>query len=135
MKLSLDTTIINPISRNKPKNAIILLHGYGGSGKDISLLTINWTRFLPDTIFFCPNGPEKCSITPSGHQWFDLFYNTTHIGVAFPWHIAVSPSGMKFMVNHLSGTGSGNHTKFTSGTLGVAGVANITATNYLGIAL
>ena len=52
MKLSLDTTIINPISRNKPKNVIILLHGYGGSGKDISLLTINWTRFLPDTIFF-----------------------------------------------------------------------------------
>jgi phospholipase/carboxylesterase len=72
MKLSLDTTIINPISGNRPKNAIILLHGYGGSGKDISLLTVNWTRFLPDTIFFCPNGPEKCSITPSGHQWFDL---------------------------------------------------------------
>ena len=72
MKLSLDTTIINPISRNKPKNAIILLHGYGGSGKDISLLTINWRRFLPDTVFFCPNGPEKCPITSSSHQWFDL---------------------------------------------------------------
>jgi hypothetical protein len=75
------------------------------------------------------------SVNVAGHQWFDLFYNTTHIGVAFPWHIAVSPSGMKFMVNHLSGTGSGNHTKFTSGTLGTAGVANLTATNFLGIAL
>ena len=30
MKLSLDTIIINPISGKKPKNAIILLHGYGG---------------------------------------------------------------------------------------------------------
>lgn len=72
MKLSLDTTIINPISGNKPKNAIILLHGYGGDGKSISFLTFNWARFLPDTIFLCPNGPEKCSINPSGYQWFDL---------------------------------------------------------------
>ena len=74
-------------------------------------------------------------VTVAGHQWFDLFYNTTHIGVAFPWHIAVSASGNQFMVSHLSGTGSGNHTKFTSGTIGVAGVANLTATNFLGIAL
>lgn len=72
MKLSLDTTIINPISGNKPKNAIIFLHGYGADGKSISLLTLNWARFLPDTIFFCPNGPEKCSVNSSGYQWFDL---------------------------------------------------------------
>ena len=72
MKLSLDTTIINPISGNKPKNAIIFLHGYGADGKSISLLTLNWARFLPDTIFFCPNGPEKCSINTFGYQWFDF---------------------------------------------------------------
>ena len=72
MKLSLDTTIINPISGNKPKNAIIFLHGYGADGKSISLLTLNWARFLPDTIFLCPNGPEKCSINNLGYQWFDL---------------------------------------------------------------
>jgi phospholipase/carboxylesterase len=72
MKLSLDTTIINPISGNRPKNAIILLHGYGADGKNISLLALNWARFLPDTIFFCPNGPEKCSISNLGYQWFDL---------------------------------------------------------------
>ena len=72
MKLSLDTIIINPISGKKPKNAIILLHGYGGDGKSISLLTLNWARFLPDTIFLCPNGLEKCSINNLGYQWFDL---------------------------------------------------------------
>ena len=72
MKLSLDTTIINPISGNKPKNAIIFLHGYGADGKSISLLTLNWARFLPDTIFLCPNGPEKCPINDLGYQWFDL---------------------------------------------------------------
>ena len=68
----LDTTIIEPLSKGKPKQAIILCHGYGGDGKDISLLAINWQRFLPDTIFLCPNGPEICSVNPQGFQWFDL---------------------------------------------------------------
>ena len=72
MKFTLNTTIIDPISGNKPTNAIILLHGYGGDGNDISALTLNWRRFLPDTIFLCPNAPEKCSVNPTGYQWFDL---------------------------------------------------------------
>ena len=72
MKLSLNTKIIEPLSEIKPKNAIILLHGYGGDGDDISLLSIKWRRFLPDTIFLCPNAPEKCLINSSGYQWFDL---------------------------------------------------------------
>ena len=68
----LDTTTIPPISGNKPRQAIILCHGYGGDGKDISVLAINWQRFLPDAIFLCPNAPEACSINPQGYQWFDL---------------------------------------------------------------
>ena len=67
-----DTTVIEPLSKEKPKQAIVLCHGYGGDGKDISLLAINWQRFLPDAIFLCPNGPEICSVNPQGFQWFDL---------------------------------------------------------------
>tara|TARA_Y100001970_G_scaffold263606_1_gene349274 strand:+ start:2842 stop:3495 length:654 start_codon:yes stop_codon:yes gene_type:complete len=69
---SLNTTIIEPENRNKITSAIILLHGYGGDGKDISVLTLNWKRFLPNNIFLCPDGHEKCAISPSGFQWFDL---------------------------------------------------------------
>ena len=29
-------------------------------------------RFLPNTVFLCPNGHETCLINPSGFQWFDL---------------------------------------------------------------
>ena len=72
MTFCLDTTIVKPQDNTKIKNAIILLHGYGGDGKDISTLTLNWKRFLPNTIFICPNGHEKCQINPSGYQWFDL---------------------------------------------------------------
>ena len=74
MKFSLDTKIINP-ENNKINNAIILLHGYGGDANDISLVTLNWKRFLPETIFICPNGHELCPINPNGFQWFDLEKN------------------------------------------------------------
>ena len=72
MTFCLDTTIIPPENNNQIKNAIILLHGYGGDGKEISMLTLNWKRFLPNTIFLCPDGHEECPINPSGYQWFDL---------------------------------------------------------------
>ena len=72
MSYSLNTTIINPISKEKPKNAVILCHGYGGDGKDISILANYWKSFLPYTIFICPDAPEKCEVSPNGFQWFDL---------------------------------------------------------------
>ena len=52
---SLNTTIIKPDEDNKINSAVIMLHGYGGDGKDISALTYNWKRFLPNTIFFLNN--------------------------------------------------------------------------------
>ena len=72
MKFSLNTTIIEPDQSNEINNAIILLHGYGGDGKDISSLAYNWKRYLKNTIFLCPDGHEICQINPSGYQWFDL---------------------------------------------------------------
>ena len=67
----LDVTTIKPLSKNTPQQAIVLCHGYGGDGKDISALAINWQRFLPDAIFLCPNAPEICDVNPQGYQWFD----------------------------------------------------------------
>ena len=72
MTFCLETSIIKPENDIKIENAIILLHGYGGSGKDISMLSLNWKKHLPNTIFICPNGHEPCQINPSGYQWFDL---------------------------------------------------------------
>ena len=72
MTFCLDSIFIKPENNAEIKNAIILLHGYGGDGKDISMLSLNWKRHLPNTIFICPNGHESCPINPSGFQWFDL---------------------------------------------------------------
>jgi phospholipase/carboxylesterase len=72
MTFCLTTTIIKPEKGIPINQVVILLHGYGGDGKDISMLTLNWKRFLPNTIFLCPNGHEKCAINSTGYQWFDL---------------------------------------------------------------
>jgi len=72
MKFTLNTKIIKPDDKNEINNAIILFHGYGGNGEDISMLTLNWKRFLPNTVFLCPDGHEACEINTNGFQWFDL---------------------------------------------------------------
>ena len=77
MTYSLNTIVLEPLSKDKPKNAVILCHGYGGDGKDISILANYWRAHLPDTIFICPDAPEKCAASSSGFQWFDLMDQTS----------------------------------------------------------
>ena len=72
MTFCLDSTIIGPEKNEDIKNIVVLLHGYGGDGEDISMLSLNWRRHMPNTIFICPNGHEPCAVNPSGYQWFDL---------------------------------------------------------------
>ena len=76
MSYSLNSTIIEPKSKSSPKNAVILCHGYGGDGKDISILANYWKAFLPETLFICPDAPEPCKVNSAGFQWFDLMDQT-----------------------------------------------------------
>ena len=69
---NLEVTTISSLSKSKPRQAIVLCHGYGGDGRDISVLANTWQRFLPECIFLCPNAPEICVVNPQGYQWFDL---------------------------------------------------------------
>jgi len=71
-KYIFDVTSFSSLSKNEPRQIIILCHGYGGDGQDISVLANNWRRFLPDAVFLCPNAPEVCAVNPRGYQWFDM---------------------------------------------------------------
>ena len=62
MDYSLNTTILEPMSKAKPKNAVILCHGYGGDGKDISILASYWRANLRETIFICPDAPKDVQL-------------------------------------------------------------------------
>ena len=72
MEFVLNSKIIESEKKDKIKNAIILLHGYGGDGADISSIAYTWRRFIDNTIFLCPDGHETCKLNPNGFQWFDL---------------------------------------------------------------
>ena len=76
MSYSLNTTIISSSDKQKPDNAVILCHGYGGDGKDISILASYWKHHLPRTVFVCPDAPERCTVSQTGFQWFDLMDQT-----------------------------------------------------------
>ena len=71
-KYIFDVTSFSSLSKNEPKQIIILCHGYGGGGQDIGVLANSWRRFLPDAVFLCPNAPEVCTVNPLGYQWFDM---------------------------------------------------------------
>jgi len=72
MEFILNSKIIESEKKDKIKNAIILLHGYGGDGADISSIAYTWRRFIDNTIFLCPDGHQTCKLNPNGFQWFDL---------------------------------------------------------------
>ena len=71
MEFALNSKIIESENKDKIKYAIILLHGYGGDGADISSIAHTWRRFIDNTIFFCPDGPQTWKLNPIGFQWFD----------------------------------------------------------------
>ena len=65
--------IYAPHSGKKPKQIIVLLHGYGSNGQDLISLAPYWQQAVPDTIFASPDAPFTCEIAPEmGYQWFSL---------------------------------------------------------------
>lgn len=55
-----------------PKQAVVLLHGYGSDGNDLIGLAPHWQSVLPDAVFISPNAPEPCRQFGAGFQWFDI---------------------------------------------------------------
>ncbi len=81
MTFCLDSILIRPENSAELKNAIILLHGYGGDGKDISALAINWQRLLA-WIMLVSHGP--------------LVLNLIHLGLVMKFLHSISEEGKLF---------------------------------------
>ena len=60
-----------PASGSKPRQLVVLLHGYGADGSDLMGLAPFFARLLPDAMFVAPNAPEPCDMG-FGFQWFAL---------------------------------------------------------------
>jgi phospholipase/carboxylesterase len=64
--------MVATLSGAAPKQAVVLLHGYGSDGQDLIGLAGYWRELLPDAIFLAPNAPEPCRDNPGGYQWFPI---------------------------------------------------------------
>jgi phospholipase/carboxylesterase len=62
---------LQPLSGERPKNIIILLHGYGSNGADLISLAPTWQQALPEALFVAPNAPQRCGMG-QGFQWWGL---------------------------------------------------------------
>jgi len=63
---------LNPYDGEKPKQLVLLLHGYGSSGDDLIELGRLWAPLLPHAEFIAFHAPEVCKINSFGYQWFSL---------------------------------------------------------------
>lgn len=61
-----------PASGGKAKTAVVFVHGYGADGSDLLGLADPLGPHLPDTVFFAPDAPERCTANPMGFQWFPI---------------------------------------------------------------
>jgi phospholipase/carboxylesterase len=67
--------MLPPASGGAPKQAVVLLHGYGSDGNDLIGLAPHWQGLLPDAVFISPNAPEPCRQFAFGFQWFDISFD------------------------------------------------------------
>ncbi len=57
---------------SRPRQLVVLLHGYGANGRDLVALGQQWAKLLPDAAIAAPNAPDPCPGAPGGRQWFPL---------------------------------------------------------------
>jgi phospholipase/carboxylesterase len=65
-----------PLSGGKPKQLVVMLHGYGTDGNDLISLAPHWAQLLPDAEFLSPHAPFPCELG-FGRQWFGMELNHT----------------------------------------------------------
>ncbi len=74
MSVKLSGPMLPPASGGMPRQAVVLLHGYGSDGNDLIGLAPHWQGLLPHAVFISPNAPEPCRQLAFGFQWFDIAF-------------------------------------------------------------
>ena len=62
----------------KPKNIMIVLHGYGSNAKDLISLAPEFSETLENLVIVSPNAPFNFEMMfPDSYQWYSLFDRST----------------------------------------------------------
>lgn len=69
-----NTYAFGPLSGEKPRKVVLMLHGLGSNGQDLMGLAPLLAKNLPDVLFLSPDAPQDYDLAPSGfgYQWFSL---------------------------------------------------------------
>lgn len=97
--------MLPPASGGEPKQAVILLHGYGSDGADLIGLAPHWQDLLPDAVFISPNAPEQCRQTAFGFQWFDISFDGDRVASRQVGLVKARPVLVEFLDDLWSQTG------------------------------
>ena len=54
------------------RNLVVFVHGYGADGNDLLSLGDPLAEHMPDAVFYAPNAPNKCQMSPMGYEWFPI---------------------------------------------------------------
>ena len=58
--------------KTEKRKLVIMMHGWGADGADLSALAPHLTSHLEQCAFFFPDAPFPCSANPFGREWFEL---------------------------------------------------------------
>lgn len=67
---TLSGPMLAPADGGTPRQAVVLLHGYGADGTDLITLGRHWQAIMPGALFVAPNAPDFIPDYPAGRQWF-----------------------------------------------------------------
>jgi phospholipase/carboxylesterase len=70
--IALDGLRRGPASGRQAKQLVVLIHGLGSDGADISALATYFAKALPDAAFVAPDAPMPQDGAPTGRQWFEI---------------------------------------------------------------
>ena len=110
---TLSGPMLAPPSGNPPRQAVVLLHGYGADGNDLIDLGRHWAQTLPDALFLAPNAPSPCAGGAFGFQWFAL--DTAQIDARLVGARDAAPVIHNFLADLWAQTGLGPKETFLIG--------------------
>ncbi|MFC6623017.1 alpha/beta hydrolase [Novosphingobium panipatense] len=61
---------LQPLAGGRPRQIILLLHGFGSNGSDMIALAPSLQQKLPHALFLAPHAPDRCG--GGGYQWWAL---------------------------------------------------------------
>ncbi|MFD1960872.1 alpha/beta hydrolase [Novosphingobium panipatense] len=51
---------LQPLAGGRPRQIILLLHGFGSNGSDMIALAPSLQQKLPHALFLAPHAPDRC---------------------------------------------------------------------------